>query len=126
MITMRSLASGPSAGAICGGTGKECECDPSSGQTSPMWGVLPCRDTPHAETPPAQAVVTIRTGFLLIWGVKPFTEGSPLCPQQWEGETEAQSPAPAPSFLLTLMEAPANRASCLMCCPFFPMMAPTA
>lgn len=30
------------------------------------------------------------------------------------------------SALLTLMEAPANRASCLMCCPFFPMMAPTA
>lgn len=28
--------------------------------------------------------------------------------------------------LLTLMEAPAKRASCLMCCPFFPMMAPTA
>lgn len=24
------------------------------------------------------------------------------------------------------MEAPANRASCLMCAPFFPMMAPTA
>lgn len=29
-------------------------------------------------------------------------------------------------LLLTLMEAPAKRASCLMCCPFFPMMAPTA
>lgn len=27
---------------------------------------------------------------------------------------------------LTLMEAPANRASCLMCAPFFPMIAPTA
>lgn len=26
----------------------------------------------------------------------------------------------------TLMEAPANLASCLMCAPFFPMMAPTA
>jgi valyl-tRNA synthetase len=26
----------------------------------------------------------------------------------------------------TLIEAPANRASCLMCAPFFPMMAPTA
>lgn len=26
----------------------------------------------------------------------------------------------------TLMEAPAKRLSCLMCCPFFPMMAPTA
>lgn len=52
MITMRSLASGPSAGAICERMRKECECDPSSGKTSPVWDVPPCRDTPHAETLP--------------------------------------------------------------------------
>lgn len=52
MITMRSLASGPSAGAICRAMRKECECDPSSGKTSPVWDVPPCRDTPHAETHP--------------------------------------------------------------------------
>lgn len=28
--------------------------------------------------------------------------------------------------LVTLMEALAKRESCLMCCPFLPMMAPTA
>lgn len=39
----------------------------------------------------------------------------------WKGKLKHRAQAH-----LTLMEAPANRASCLMCCPFFPMMAPTA
>lgn len=41
-------------------------------------------------------------------------ERSPL-PRTWK---EAEQ--------VTLMEALAKRESCLMCCPFFPMMAPTA
>lgn len=52
MMTIRSLASGPSAGAICGGMGvKECVW-PCFGKTSPMWdvpvlgGIPPCRSVP--------------------------------------------------------------------------------
>lgn len=40
--------------------------------------------------------------------------------------TDKRKPVGTGGNSLTLMEAPANRASCLMCAPFFPMIAPTA
>lgn len=71
----------------------------------------------HPSTPWPWGPVWRAAGRGLAGSSAPLS-GHPFSP------TSSGRPGTRPQ--LTLMEAPANRASCLMCCPFFPMMAPTA
>lgn len=67
-------------------------------------------DPSEEEAPQGQPRGGVRKEGLRWW-----RQGTPRLPGPW-GRTEQ----------VTLMEALAKRDSCLMCCPFFPMMAPTA
>ena len=101
--------------------------------TSPHAGASPCvgESPPHAgASPPTQAGAI--TSMLQDWvsthsGSKTAPHGLPFAAlSSRKGKLRHEARDQPRSALLTLMEAPANRASCLMCCPFFPMMAPTA
>lgn len=141
-MTIRSLASGPSAGAICKMEGACERGSPSlssphyaicplqgggnqlsatSGAHPSIWGVKPvlgCCAPAASLQPPAMGTRAESCGEGARWQQHP-SFGAPLLPHLVRSR-----PGTRPQ--LTLMEAPANRASCLMCCPFFPMMAPTA